>query len=183
MKKTRKQKPEISTKEKIWKAYYTSMFFLGLILIFFEIFIYRQTIIDIYIPISIIIFTGLITFLLNKKHYKNIYNLSGNFYPIMQNIISWGFITCYIFMATNFYFADDTIVEHKFKIEEKNSMPGSKRHRDERKPLIIINYFGFKKELVFDNEDTEKVKFADSTKVFVRKGGLGFDLLDNYDVY
>ena len=38
----------------------------------------------------------------------------------MQNIISWGFISCYIFMATNFYFADDTIVEYKFKIEEKD---------------------------------------------------------------
>jgi hypothetical protein len=101
----------------------------------------------------------------------------------MQNLISWGFISCYVFMATNYYLADKTTTEYRLLIKGKSSMSGSKQHRYERKPLIIIDYFKFEKELVFRYEDADKVHKADSVKVKVRKGGVGFDILDDYDVF
>lgn len=62
-------------------------------------------------------------------------------------------------------------------------MSGSRHHRDERKPLVTIDYFNFEKELAFRHADTEKVKNADSVIVSIRKGKLGFDILEDYDVY
>jgi hypothetical protein len=180
---TQKRQYETVENEKFWKGFYAVTGFLGLVLMVFEIFIYRQNIINTYIPISIILVVGFLTFYFNRQHYKRTYLLTGNFFPIMQNLISWGFISCYIFMATNYYLADNTITEYKFIIKEKSSMTGSKGHRSERNPLVRIDYFNFEKELVFRYADTEKVNKADSAKVMVRKGGLGFDILDDYDVF
>ena len=180
---TIKRQYETVKNEKFWKGFYAVTGFLGLVLIVFEIFIYRQTIINTYIPISIIIVVGFLTFHFTKKHYKRTYSLIGNFFPIMQNLISWGFISCYIFMAVNYYLADKKITEYKFEIKEKSSMPGFKGHRNERKPLVRIDYSNIEKELVFRYADTEKVNKADRVTVMVRKGGLGFDILDNYDVF
>lgn len=183
MKKTIEKKPETENKEKLWKVFYTLTLFLGLILMLFEVLIYRKTIIETYIPISIILVVGFLAFYFNKQHYRKTYSIEGNFYPIMQNLISWGFISCYIFMATNYYLAENGTTNYRFKIKEKSSMPGPKRHRSEREPLVRIDYFGFEKELVFDFSDTEKVNSADSVKVSVKKGGLGFDILESYEVF
>jgi hypothetical protein len=169
--------------EKFWKGFYATTALFGAILMDFEIFIYRKTIIDTYIPISIILFIGLLTFYFNRQHYKRTYILSGNFFPIMQNIISWGFISCYIFMTSNYYLADKLTTEYKFEIKEKTSMSGSKGHSDERKPLVRIDYFEFEKELIFSYSDTEKVSNADSVKVTVRKGAFGFEILEDFDVF
>ncbi len=180
---TQKRQYETVKNERFWKAFYAVTGFCGLVLMVFEIFIYRKTIIETYIPISIILIVGFSTFYFNKQHYKKTYILTGNFFPIMQNLISWGFVSCYIFMATNYYLADKTTTEYRFLIKEKSSMIGSKHHRDERKPLVTIDYFKFEKELVFRYADTDKVDKADSVMVTVRKGGLGFDILDDYDVF
>lgn len=181
MKKTIELQKETVKKEKKWKVFYTLMFLLGLFLMLFGILIYRNTIIDVYFPITIILVIGLFAFYFNKQHYNKTYSLKGNFYPIMQNLISWGFISCYMFMAINYYLAENVTTNYRFKIKEKSSMPGSKRHRSERSPIVRIDYFGFEKELVFHFSDTEKVNTADSVKVFVRKGKLGFDILESYD--
>ena len=61
-------------------------------------------------------------------------------------------------------------------------MPGPKHHRNERQPLVIIDSFNFEKELVFRYADTEVVDKADSVIISIRKGGLGFDILEEYDV-
>lgn len=101
----------------------------------------------------------------------------------MQNLISWGFISCFIFMGTNYYLADKKTTEYRFLVKEKSSMTGSKHHRDERKLLVTIDYFKIEKELVFRYADSDKIDKADSVMVTVRKGGLGFDILDDYDVF
>lgn len=179
---TRKQQYETMKNERFWKRFYTVMFLLGLVLLLFEISIYRKTIIHIYIPISIILVVGFLTFYFNRPHYKKTYNLTGNFFPIMQNLISWGFISSYLFMATNYYLADTKTTQYRFIIKEKSSIPGRKHHRDERKPLVTIDYFKFEKNLVFPHADTDRVAKAKSVIVTVRKGSLGFDILDHYDV-
>ena len=100
----------------------------------------------------------------------------------MQNLASWGFISCYVFMATNYYLGDKPAIEHRFLVKEKYSMLGWRHHRNERIPVVRIDYFKFEKDLVFRYEDTDKINNADSVIVTVRKGGLGFDVLDDYDV-
>jgi hypothetical protein len=85
-------------------------------------------------------------------------------------------------MATNYYFANKDITTHKIPIKYKSSLPGGRGHRNERKPLIAIDYFGFEKELVFRFSQTGKVKQADSAILKSRKGFLGFDVLNYYDL-
>jgi hypothetical protein len=164
-----------------WKVFYFVTALTGIILLYFEIHIYRLTIIPIAIPISISLLVGIVTFLFNKNHYKNTFNTRGPFFPLVQNIGSWGFISCYLFMATNYYFADPELKDLQFEIKSKSSMPGPKRRRHETKPTVTIDYFGFNKELVFKFKDTERVENADKLKLTVKKGLIGFDIVNHYD--
>nr|WP_199003483.1 hypothetical protein [Flavobacterium sp. ASV13] len=156
---------------------------IGLILAVFEIEIFRKTLIVVYIPISIIIGTGFIGFYFSNEHYKKIYSTSGNFITLLQNLGSWGFICCYLFMAANYYLANPVVKNYQAKIIAKSSMPGPKGSRSEREPLVRFKYFDFEKELVFKFRDTEKVSSADSVKINIKKGGLGFGVLESYDVF
>jgi hypothetical protein len=164
-----------------WKVLYFATALTGIMLLVLEISIYRVTIIEATIPISIIFSVGVLTFFINKKHYAMTYNIHGVFFPLMQNIVSWGFIACYLFMATNYYLADNDLHDLQFEIKSKSSISGPRTRRHERKPLVTIDYFGFKKELVFKYKDTEKVEKAQKIDLRIKKGLLGFDIVDYYD--
>jgi hypothetical protein len=184
MKKIKKTKIHEESKEKKkWELFYFFVLILGIVLAIFEISIFRKTLISLYIPISIVFIVGFLGFSLSKKHLKYIYPVSGNFILIVQNLCSWGFISCYLFMATNYYLSDSITKEYKTIIKEKSSMPGSKSNRNERQPLVRFDFFDSEKELVFEFMDTEKVNSADSVKVIIKKGGIGFDVLESYDVF
>ena len=86
-------------------------------------------------------------------------------------------------MATNYYLSNKITKEYKTIIKEKSSMPGPKGNRSEREPLVRFDYFDFEKELVFKFRDTEKVNSADSVKIIIKKGRIGFDVLESYDVF
>ena len=184
---TKEFKPSIMQKlaydsSDFWKRFYFITGLLGIFSIILEIDIYRVTIIRVSIPITIILIVGLISFILIRKNYYKTYSIKNIFFPLVQSIISWGFIACYVFMATNYYLANKNVQEYTFPIEQKGSMIGSKYHRDERSPLVIFNYLGEEKELVFKYVDTKKVNEADSVYMKIKKGFLGFDILDSYDV-
>jgi len=180
--KAAKENPE-SKKDWKWKFFYFSVFLIGLILFVFEIAIYRKTLIASYIPISIVAVTGFIGFYFSNEHYKKIYSTAGDFITLVQNLGSWGFICCYLFMAANYYLANPVVKNYEAKIIEKSSMPGPKGSRSEREPLVRFKYFDFEKELVFKFKDTEKVSSADSVKINIKKGALGFEVLESYDVF
>ncbi len=165
-----------------WKVFYSLTLLIGIFLMVLEIHIYRVTIVRATIPISIILAVGLTTFFLNKDHLKKTGDVEGPFLPLIQSTASWGFMACYLFMATNYYLADDQLKEVRFEIKSKRSMPGPKGRREERKPLVTIDYFGFEKELIFEFSDTERVENADEVTLTVRKGLLGFDIFERYDV-
>jgi hypothetical protein len=111
--------------------------FLGLILLFFEIKIYRKTVIDYKTPFLLMVFIGFIGFIIsffNKDFLKINFEIQSLFYRFIFNIVAFGGITSYTFMALNYYSPDTYIRENKFQIINKTSMYGSKYHRNERKP-------------------------------------------------
>lgn len=163
-----------------WKVFYALIFITGLILMVFEVKLYRVTVISKLVPISIILSIGTVTYIASKKHYHKHNKGYGILFGLLQNTCSWGFISCYLFMATNYYLADNEQRNLKFKIKSKGSMTGSKISRNKWKPLVEIDYFGFDKELVFRHTDTKKVENADEVIVVVEKGFFGFDVLDYY---
>ena len=162
-----------------WKGFYTVTLFLGLILLYLEIFLYRMTFIKMGILIIIVLIVGLLTFFLIKSHYKSTYNLKGNIFPLFQSFLSWGFIASYLFLATNYYLADKDITEHELIIKSKSSLPGYKI-TSKRQPTVRFDYADLEKELVFYSSDSELVENAKSIKLQIRKGALGFDIIENY---
>ena len=85
-------------------------------------------------------------------------------------------------MAVNYYFLGETVKVYKLPIVEKSSMSGGKRNRNKRQPLVRIDYFGVEKELVFSYSSTSRVHSADSVQLTIRKGRLGFEVIQHYDV-
>ncbi len=102
-----------------WETYYFVIGLIGLILIILEIDIYRVTIIRKSILLAIILIAGLLAFMLNWSRYKRTYPSTGFLLQLAQSIISWGFIAAYVFMATNYYFANEATIDLKFPIIQK----------------------------------------------------------------
>ncbi|GAB3197423.1 hypothetical protein ABID22_003437 [Pontibacter aydingkolensis] len=164
-----------------WKWFFGATIFTGMILMVLQIDIYRSTIIDSAIPLSIVLGIGVITYSLLHRKYKEVYNVRGFFYPFMQSLLSFGFIACYVFMAGNFYLADRDSNQFTFPIKEKSSMPGTS-NKSKRTPLVRFDYFGKEKELVFDYSSTVKVKESDFVTLTIKKGAFGFMVVESYDV-
>jgi hypothetical protein len=165
-----------------WKVFYTFTFFMGVALLIMELGIYRATIVKMIIPVSIVLAVGVITLLLNRGHYSRVYQTHWLFFPLGQHVMSWGLTACYLFMAANYYLANKERHVLEFEIESKESVPGSRGRRLEEKRVVMINYSGISKELIFKREDTRRVKDAHVVTLTVRKGFLGFDVIDHYDV-
>jgi hypothetical protein len=164
------------------KIFYPTIFILGLFLMGWQITIFRNTIIDLKILIGITLAVAIMTFLADFKNYRRTYKYSGiglYFYSSIHYICGFGFITCSLFMLTNYYMADSEPVKETYEIVERSSLPGRKYHRDERKPTFDINYNGKIKELVFPHKYYEKMEFYSTVELEVRKGYFGFDILEN----
>lgn len=157
---------------------------IGLILIIWEIFIFRKTIIPLWIPLTIIGLIGAYTTWRDYKNYINAYPGKGTlFFAFMQNTIAWGFTTCSVFMLSNYYLANSKPRTRTFNIEDRDSMIGRKYHRDECKPLIRINYDGQRKELVFSTEYFNKIDEHQQVTLVTKKGLFGFDVIIEQHLY
>ncbi|WP_344730724.1 hypothetical protein [Corallibacter vietnamensis] len=165
------------------KIFYPTIFFLGAILMIFQIKIYRNTIIDLIIPIGIIMVIGIIAFILDFKNYKKTYAYSGiglYLYSIMHYIIGFGFIVCSIFMLTNYYFADQNVKTESYKIIDRTWLPERVgKTGSEKQPVFTIKYKGKRKELVFYSQFYEKMNSYNTVEFETRKGFFGFDILEN----
>jgi hypothetical protein len=160
-----------------------TLFFVGLILLVWQIFIYRRTIIDLNIPLFICFTPGLILTPLFFKKLNYIDGTRGHWtLHYLFHTITVGGIILFCFMSSNFYLANNVSVQSKFKIIDRGSLPGRKRHRDERSPYVIINYNGMNKQLIFSYEKMDEVMAAKYLLLKVKKGLWGFDILDEYTV-
>ncbi len=159
------------------------LFILGLSLLVWEIFIYRKTIIDLKIPLLIWLLPGIIMTPLLYDKMNNIDGMKAHWtlHYLLHTGMTGAFIL-FLFMATNFYLADSSLVKKQFEIIEKGSLPGSKGHRNERKPYVVINYEGLEKELIFSYSQIEKVNDSRYANLYVKKGLWGFDILEEYKV-
>jgi len=161
---------------------YQILLVVGLLLIVWEITIFRKTVVSLSLLLSIIACIGIATTSLDFKNFKNTYDLQGwklYFFVLIQNILSWGFIACSILVLSNYYLSEGQPIEKTYEIVETSSMPGNSRNRSKRKPLVRINYEGEIKELVFSSQyyhDLGDYKFVTIT---TKKGRLNWDIILN----
>lgn len=164
------------------KIFYTVIFFTGITLIVWQIFIFPKTIIDLEILIGIIALTGFTASLIDFKNYKKTYNSTGksvNFNAFMHYFFGCGFIAASLFMLTNYYLADNKTVRKSFNIVERTSIPGGKNNRSKRQPVFSINYNGKIKELVFFNEFYNDMEAYTKVELVIKKGYFGYDIIEN----
>lgn len=169
------------------KIFYPTIFFLGAILMILQIKIYRNTIIDLIIPIGIVLSISIIAFILDFNNYKKTYEYSGiglYLYSIMHYVIGFGFIACSIFILTNYYFADQNVKTESHKIIDRTWLPERvTAYGSEKTPVFTINYKGKKKELVFYSKFYEKMDTYKTVEFETRTGFFGFDILENKRLY
>jgi len=148
-----------------------------------QISIFRNTIIDLIIPIGIILLSAIVAIILDFKNYKTTYEYSGfglYLYSVMHYVIGFGFITCSIFMLTNYYFADQSVKTESYKIVDRSWLPERLgKYGSEKKSVFVINYKGKKKELVFYSQFYKKMNTYKTVEFETQKGFLGFDILEN----
>ncbi|MBN2395039.1 MAG: hypothetical protein JXC36_01090 [Candidatus Atribacteria bacterium] len=175
-------KERVSKGNKKLDALITILFFVGLILLFWEVFIYRRTIIELKIPLLIWLTPGVFLTPLLYDTFNKIDGMKAHWtlHYVAHTCMTGAFLL-FGFMASNYYFADNHTVDKRFEIIKKGSLPGSKGHRDEREPYVEIDYNGFEKQIVFQYSDTEKINSAKYVNLTVKKGLLGFDILERYD--
>ena len=165
---------KISNENKTFKRLIAVLFIFGLLLQIWEVIIYRRTIIDLKIPLTIWLTPGLF---LTPILYKKLNDIGGKAHWTLHYILHscmTGGILLFCFMASNFYFADNNVTERQFKVNKTGYL--------QRKPYAMINYDGLEKQLVFSPSDKRKVTTAKSATVKSRKGLLGFDILDEYEI-
>jgi hypothetical protein len=125
---------------------------------------------------GIIIVVGLVAFFIDKNRYQQTYAIKGWFFPLFQNIFSWGFFACYLFVAANYYLSTAPVKNYKLKIVEVSSTNSGRGGGYKQIPTVYIDYFGFKKELIFNNDERAQVSNPQNVLVIAKKGFLGFDI-------
>src|SRR5690606_2012383 len=133
------------------------------------------------IPLSIVLFIGIISTPLALNDFQNLFNYNRKFnlyfWTFIQSTFSWGFIFCSIFMLSNYYLASTDIKTKNYAIADRSSLPGRKYHREERKPTFKIDYNGKEKELVFHPKFYDKMDSYKNIELKVKEGFFGFDIL------
>ena len=182
----KKKKKQMKRKERKLKMFYKISFFVGLIPMIWQIKIYRQTFIDFKLLLSIILIIGFLTMFFSLKDFQKLFEYKHKamlyFMTFIQTTVSWGFLSCSIFMFSNYYLANNESIKETYEIVEKSSLAGSKYRRNERKPTFKILYKGKLKELVFRHKYYSKMETYEKIELEVRKGFWGYDLLLNQEL-
>jgi hypothetical protein len=139
------------------------------------------------VPLTLWLTPGIV---LTPLFYRKLNEIDGMRFPWVPHFLLHytlhtciaGSIVTFGFMAINYYGASPEIISERFEILKKSSLPGSKHHRKERSPTARIDYHGLSKEIVFEYGDTERFKKATYVALYVKRGFLGYDVLDYYDV-
>lgn len=158
---------------------YSLLFILGLVLMIWQIDVFRVTIISFWVPLLIIILSSSIAFIIDFKNYQRTFIVSGIYlylYSAVFYIVGCGFILCSVFTIANYHLADDYTETKSYLIQEKSSLPGRRRHRDKRQLLVIIDYDNKPKEMVFNHYHYQNRNKYDTVLVDVREGFFGFDV-------
>lgn len=141
-----------------------------------EVELYRNTVIDWVIPTSIYIVGGLVFSPMTSKLVGGYSTLSDYFWFSVGNILVFGGIVAYIFMALNFYFPSGEPTFLKVQIIKRGYLSsGKSRYRGE--PYADVKIYGADKELIFPRDI--EIKNFKYVGVSIKKGLWGFDIIES----
>lgn len=151
----------------------TALFIGAIILTVFEIEIYRKTLINWVLPTFIWVSIGLILTPLTSSFLKKYYDTDSFFLRLIFNIVIWGGLVIYSFMATNYYFPRDNSKIIKTKIIKTGHLAKGRYGCGEPYCDVVIDKK--EKQLTFPCDfEIEKYNFIELT---IKKGLWGFDII------
>ncbi len=149
--------------------------------------LFKKTIIDENTFFSIILFFGSIEYIIDRRKYSSTYQMNWiniiawlwiNIMAWLQSTLSWGFIICTLFMASNTFFGNNESITKDYQIENISDMSGTKSRRSKQQILVRINYDEKIKELVFPNNYISNINNYKLVKLKTREGFFGFDIIE-----
>ena len=144
--------------------------FVSLGLIAWEMFIYRKTFINIFIPLSLLLIGGPILFFSFRKKIKFYRETDhGILSQIVHGTILFGGTFMFVFMFLNYYLPFHKTETVELRVVEIGNLT-SKRGCDA--PYAIVDYYGFEKQLIFPCKTN--LSRANYIKVELKKGLFGF---------
>ena len=176
----KRSKTNASVKSKLKKIDNRMTIFtiLAIVLLIWQMVIYRKTFIDIFIPLSVFVLAGLTLFFFLRNRiafYKNF--RFGILLQSLHGMLLFGSFAVFLFMALNFYFPSKSEQNSQLKIIEADRF-GGRRGRSGN-PYAIVNFKGLRKQLVF-NKTYVLVK-GDFINLRIKKGLFGFYVIEKME--
>ena len=143
----------------------------SIILIIWEMFLFRKTFISVLIPLSLLIFGGLVAFLLFRKRISFYVDNQHNIVlQAVHGTLLFGGLIMFSFMGANYYFAASKKQVYDLEVIETGHL--TKRRRGCGKPFVVVRFNTTQKQLIFScNTDVDGLK---RVKVALNDGFLGY---------
>jgi len=127
--------------------FFVSAFFAGILLTIFAINISRLTFVTWRIPTLIWLLTGVFITPCFFKTLPKYLERDGFFYQLTYNILTWGGIVAYLFLALNFYFAAGETTKQEVKVVGYGKLAKGRNGCGE--PYVDIKLLELEKQLFF----------------------------------
>lgn len=151
---------------------------IGTMLMVWNVIIYRSTMIKAEYLIGIVLIIGGIGLLFDRKNYNKTYGLKGSYvWAFFQNIISWGFIFCSLFLVSNYYFSSEEVLTSEHRITARSSMRAGKKASSKERPLVEIIYKQEVKELVFSSKFLKSIDDYKYVELEMAMGLFGIEVI------
>ncbi len=151
------------------------LFIATLYLTVFEIQIYRKTIIHWGILTFIWFSTGLILTPLTSSFLKKYFDTNSFFLQLVFNVVTWGGLLIYAFMATNYYFPSDSSKSITTKIIKTGHLAKGRYGCEEPYCEVVINRI--EKQLFFPCDF--KIENYNDIDLTIKKGFWGYDIISD----
>lgn len=163
---TRKKKHITEKKNRLMSI----LTFVSLVLIVWEMFIFRKTFISVFIPLSLLLIGGPILFFSFRKKIKFYRETEhGILSQIVHGTIVFGGTFMFVFMFLNYYMPFQKTETLELRVVEIGKLT---RKRGCDAPFATVDYLGFEKQLIFPCKTN--LSSANYIKVELEKGLFGF---------
>ncbi len=150
--------------------------FVSLIALIAQMFLYRKTFINFWIPFSIFLVGGFVLFTLFRKRFQYYIETKHAFYlQVFHGTIMFGGILVFTFMGLNYYLPTDKDHEVEMRVLHTDYLSAGRRGGCGN-PYAIVHYNGMEKQLVFPC-NTNLIQ-GQNIKVSLNKGLFGFLIVE-----
>ncbi|MCC6700439.1 MAG: hypothetical protein IT221_02890 [Fluviicola sp.] len=149
--------------------------FVSLILILWEMMLFRKTFVPFYFPLLFSLIGGLLLFLLLRKKINYYVQSKHPFWQkALHGIIMFGGILGFLLLSINYYFPTDNFEKVKLKILEIGTLTNSKNRCEP--PFVLVSFKGHQKQIVFPCHFV--ISNPKMIELELQKGSFGFYIIE-----